>query len=61
MKKYVLIGYVIDSPLSSRESFVLEYFDAENDKEAEEYIEDNYSQDDGPMKLCKLECLVEWS
>lgn len=35
MKKYVLIGYVIDAPLSSRESFVLEYFDAENDKEAE--------------------------
>ena len=37
-----------------------EYFTAESDKEAEDYVEENHHHSIGPMVLYKLEEIVSW-
>lgn len=66
MKKYVLLGVhkegtIISAFYRSNATFVLEHFEADSDKEAKQYVADNYSEDDGRMTLCKLKAIVEWN
>lgn len=48
--KYVLLS----------KNFEPDYFDAEDDKTAERYVEENYTQEDGEMTLYRLTPLVDW-
>lgn len=50
MNKYVLLSDLYEP----------DFFSAKDDEEAEQYVEEKYSSDDGPMKLHRLEPVTEW-
>jgi hypothetical protein len=50
MPKYVLTSELYDP----------DFFEAKDDDEAEDYVDNTYSSDDGPLTLHKLTPILEW-
>lgn len=50
MRKYLLLS----------EEYENDFFEAENDRDAEKYVEENYDEMDGEMKLYRLEHVCSW-
>lgn len=47
--------------LLKSEGFEDEIFSADNDEDAEDYVEENYNTDDGSMTLYRLTSICSWT